>query len=250
MIIPSLHKQPVPLDRAAHRDLRIKPQATDWSIAAAMNSMPVLAVEFGDLCRDYPILFVRTGSDTTASVAPIAVFGLAAQENLFFDGGRWRAHYMPTALVSYPFSIARIDGQEQKALCIDMAWPGFSRTEGTALFNDDGSLGTHLQAMQTQLDKLDFEARRTAEMCQWLVDKQLLRDMRFDADLPDGQKLLVEGFLTIDDAKFAALDDADVVSMFRNGLMRMVQAHQISMVNMRKLVQWRLERAAGAAPGP
>ena len=247
MIIPALHKQPVPLDRTAHRDLRIKPQPTDWSVAAAMNSMPVLAVEFGDLCRDYPILFVRTGNDAAASVAPIAVFGLAAQENLFFDGVRWRANYMPTALVSYPFSIARVQGQEQKALCIDMSWPGFSRSEGTALFNDDGSLGTHLQAMQSQLDKLDFEAQRTAEICRWLVDKQLLREMRFDADLPDGQKLQVEGFLSLDEAKFAALADADVLTMFRNGLMGLMQAHVISMGNMRKLVQWRLERAAGAA---
>jgi hypothetical protein len=246
MIIPALHKQPVPLDRSAHRDLRIKPQASDWSVAAAMNSMPVLAVEFADLCRDYPILFVRAGTDVSAPVAPIAVFGLATQENLFLERGRWRANYMPTALVSYPFSIARIDGQEQKALCIDMAWPGFSRSEGTPLFNDDGSLGSHLQAMQAQLDKLDFEARRTAELCRWLVDKQLLRDMRFDADLPDGQKLQVEGFLTIDDARVAALGDADVLAMFRNGLLGMVQAHMISMPHMRKLVQWRLERAAGA----
>ncbi|MEO7851728.1 MAG: SapC family protein [Rubrivivax sp.] len=248
MNIPSLHKHLVALDRSAHRQLRIKPQAPDWTVASGLNSMPVLAVEFGDLCRDYPILFVRApGTDGAASVAPIAVFGLAPQENLFLDGARWRAQAMPAALVAYPFSIARVDKQQQKALCIDAAWPGFSQTEGQPLFNDDGSLGTHLQAMQKQLDQFDFEAQRTVEICRWLVEKQLLREMRFDADLPDGQKLQVEGFLTVDESKFAALGDADVLLIFRNGLLGLMQAHFISMGNMRKLVQWRVARAAAVS---
>lgn len=246
MMIPLLHKQLVPLDRTTHRDLKMKPQPPDWSVARSLNALPVLATEFGDVCREYPILFVRGGPDDTgqAQVSPIAVFGLAAQENLYLDGTRWRAHYMPAALLAYPFSIARVAKQAEKALCIDMAWPGFSASEGERLFNDDGSLGAHLLAMQKQLHQFDFEAQRTAEVCRFLVDKELLRDMRFDAELPDGKKLQVEGFLTVDQAKFGALPDADVVLMHRNGLLGLVQAHFISMAHMRKLVQWRLERGA------
>jgi len=246
MIIPTLHKQLVPLDRVHHRELKMQSRAPDWTVAKDLNSLPVVAGEFGELCREYPVLFVRAGTDDKghAQVAPIAAFGLAARENLFLDGPRWRATYMPAALMAYPFSIARVDNQAQKALCIDMAWPGFSTTEGAALFNADGSLGTHLQAMQQQLDQFDFEVQRTSAVCHFLVERELLREMRFDAELPSGEKLRVDGFLAVDQVKFAALRDADVLAMHHNGMLGLIHAHFTSMANMRKLVQWRMERAA------
>ena len=246
MIIPALHKQLVALDRVLHRDLKLQSRPPDWTVAKGLNSLPVVASEFGDLCREYPVLFVRAGNDDKGQtqVAPIAAFGLSAQENLFLDGPRWRATYMPAALMAYPFSIARVDNQAQKALCVDMAWPGFSKTEGDALFNPDGSLGAHLQAMQKQLDQFDFEAQRTSAVCHFLVERELLREMRFDAELPGGEKLRVDGFLAVDQAKFAALPDADVLAMHHNGMLGLIHAHFISMANMRKLVQWRVECAA------
>jgi hypothetical protein len=127
-----------------------------------------------------------------------------------------------------------------------MAWPGFSNTEGDALFNPDGSLGAHLQAMQKQLDQFDFEAQRTTAVGHFLVERELLREMRFDAELPGGEKLRVDGFLAVDQAKFGALSDADVLAMHRNGMLGLIHAHFISMANMRKLVQWRVERRAAA----
>ena len=90
MIIANLHKQMVALDRNLHRNLRVLQQGVDWSIAAGLNALFVAGAEFGDLCREYPILFVRAGQDEKgqAQVAPIAVLGLAPQENLFLQGAQ------------------------------------------------------------------------------------------------------------------------------------------------------------------
>jgi hypothetical protein len=107
-------------------------------------------------------------------------------------------------------------------------------------------LGEHLQAMQKQLDQFDFEAQRTSAVCHFLVERELLREMRFDAELPGGEKLRVDGFLAADQAKFGALNDADVLAMHRNGMLGLIHAHFISMANLRKLVQWRVERGAAA----
>jgi hypothetical protein len=79
-----------------------------------------------------------------------------------------------------------------------------------------------------------------------LVEKDLLRDMRFDATLPDGSKLGVDGFLTIDEQKLSALSDADVLMLSRNGLLGLIHAHQISLGNMGRLVEWHVERQAAA----
>jgi hypothetical protein len=58
----------------------------------------------------------------------------------------------------------------------------------------------------------------------------------------DGQKLQVDGFLAVDEARFAALPDADVLSLQRSGMLGLIQAHFISLGNMRKLMQWRFDR--------
>lgn len=104
--------------------------------------------------------------------------------------------------------------------------------------------------MTRQLEQFELEVQRTREIGRLLVEKDLLREMRFDAELPDGQKLQVDGFLTIDEKRVAALPDADILQMYRNGVMGLIHAHYVSMGNMRKLVQWRIDRLpAGRAGG-
>ncbi len=101
--------------------------------------------------------------------------------------------------------------------------------------------------MNQQLEQIEFEVQRTREIGRLLVDKDLLREMRFDAELPDGQKLKVDGFLSVDEKQLAKLGDADLLAMHRNGVMGLVYAHLVSMGNLRKLVQWRI---GGGTPAP
>jgi hypothetical protein len=68
--------------------------------------------------------------------------------------------------------------------------------------------------------------------------------MRFDATLPDGKTVVVDGFHTVNDERFAALADAQVIELFRNGLLGLIHAHQLSLPLMRRLVERRLARAA------
>ena len=63
MIVEALYKNVMALDRVAHRTLRIKHPFTDLSRTSGMNAVFVTAVEFADVCREYPIVFVRAGKD-------------------------------------------------------------------------------------------------------------------------------------------------------------------------------------------
>ncbi len=249
MIINALHRQVVPLDRNLHRNLRIHQPQMDWSVAAALNSVFVASAEFGDVCREYPILFVRAGTDPQGKplVAPIAALGLAPRENLYLQGTRWRALYIPALLRAYPFGTGRVGTDPQGVLSIDIGWAGLSQTEGIALFDADGEPSEQLKTIGKQLEQIEVEIQRTREFGRLLLDKDLLRDMRFDAELPDGQKLKVDGFLSVDEKQLAKLSDADLLALHRNGVMALVYAHLVSMGNLRKLVQWRIEAAAPAA---
>jgi hypothetical protein len=70
--------------------------------------------------------------------------------------------------------------------------------------------------------------------------------MRFDATLPDGNQLVVDGFFSLDEAKLSALPDATVLELHKNGALALIHAQQISLGHMRRLVERRLARTANA----
>lgn len=251
MINPNLHRQPVALDSVQHRHLTLTAPITDWRMADRLNALFVAAVEFGDVCREFPIVFVRAGKEDDGSdaIAPIAVLGLTQNENLYVSGERWRAQYMPALLRMYPFCIARIDA-EKFAICLDMAWSGLNAPGGHPLFDAEGQPAELLKSMQQQLEALETEIQRTRMVGRRLNELGLLQDMRFDVTLPDGKQLTVDGFLTVDEDKLKALPDAALLDLQRSGLLGLVHAHLISLGNMRRLAEWRMQKQGLQNPLP
>lgn len=251
MITSNLHNNAVALDRDAHRSLKLKLPVTDWGVAAKLNAIFIAAVEFGDVAREYPIVFVRAGKDEAGKemIAPIAVLGLQQEQNLYLDGPKWNANYLPAVIRSYPFAIGRINA-ERFAICVDMAWPGTNQVDGDAVFTADGQPTELLSGTQKHLELLEGEVQRTREACQRLLEADVLRDMRFDAELPDGRKHTVDGFLTVDETRLKELPDATVVQLHRDGLLGLVHAHWMSLHHMQRLLQWHMERAPAAPAAP
>lgn len=248
MITQNLHSQAVHLDTVKHRELKLELPITDWRVASKLNVLFVAAGEFGDVCRDFPIVFVKAGKEPDGSdaIAPIAVFGLLANDNLYVQDGVWRAQYIPTVLHSYPFCITRIDA-ERFAICVDMAFEGISQTEGTPLFDSQGQPTELLQNMSKHLETLEGEIQRTRLIGKRLLELGLLQDMRFDATLPDGRQQSLDGFMTVDDKKVTDLPDATVCELHRNGILGLIHLHWVSLGNMRRLANWHAERTPAPA---
>lgn len=247
MINNLLHKQPMALDRNDHRFMRLRWPIADWSVASRLNAIFIAAVEFGDAARDYPIVFVSAGQedDGKMAVAPIAVLGLSKENNLFIEGSAWRGQYIPAVLRAYPFAIGRID-EGKFAICFDASCPSLSGTEGESMFNAQGEPTDFMKNVQSQLESLEIEIQRTKLLCHQLRDMDLLREMRFDGTLPDGSKIAVDGFLTVDNARLNALPDDKVLELHRTGALGMVHAHYVSLGNMNKLLDWHVKRLAAS----
>ena len=251
MIIPNLFKTPQAVDSVRHRGYKLASPVQDWSIASALNSVFLASVEFGDACSEYPIVFIEAGKDEQgrAEVAPIAVLGLNDKQNLFVDGGKWRANYQPALLRAYPLGIARQDAT-RVVVVMDEGYSGWSQTDGQPMFDEKGEPSAFLGGMRDQLEKVEAEIQRTRHFGRLLVEAELLTPQRFDATLPDGQKLMVDGFMTVDEAKFGALPDEKILQMHKNGALGLIHAHQISLRHMRKLVEWHVQRVAAAPAAP
>ncbi len=249
MIDPTLFVEAQALDRAQHRALRVDFNRVRVERTAGLNSLFIAAVEFGDVCREYPIVFVEAGTNEAGQteVAPVAVLGLAPGENLLLDGSTWAARYVPALLRGYPFGIARVDA-ENFVVVFDAKSGDLGAEGGEAIFNDAGEPTPALDERRRFVEEFEREAQRTRFACQRLLELDLLRPMRFDATLPDGTTVSVEGFRTVNEERMASLSDAQVLELHKSGLLGLIHAHQISLGVMRILVERRLER--GLARGP
>ncbi len=237
---PPMYGNLVPLDREVHKKLRLKVDANTVKRVESMNSLFVAAAEFGEACKEFPIVFVRVGEVPTdgskQAVAPLAVLGLKPGSNRFIKEGQWTANYAPAYLRRYPFTMVRLEpGSDQMAMCFDADWEGFSETEGTPLFADDGQPTEFLVNAKDFVENFERETERTRLACDELVKLDLLQDMRFEATLPTGEKLDVEGFMAIDEEKLAKLEDADIIKLHRTSLISLIELHRVSMSNMPRL---------------
>jgi SapC len=249
MIDPVLFATPVALDRVQHRTQRLHVPALRFDRTAGMNSLFVAAVEFIDAARDYPIVFVEAGQgdDGQREVAPVAVLGLTQGENLMLNAdGSWAARYVPALLRGYPLGLARTDAQNF-VVVIDAKADALSTTAGEPLFNDKGEPTPMLEERRKFLEQLENEAQRTRLLGRSLLELDLLQPMRFDATLPDGQQLSVDGFFTVDEKKFHELPDDKLSHLHKSGILAMIYAHQFSLGLMRGLVERRVARSPKTA---
>lgn len=249
MIVTNLHKEPIALDTVLHRDLRLKNDLNAVPLLAPFTSFMVSVSEFNDVATTFPILFVRAAPDALGkdTVAPVAVFGMKPGENLFAIDGKWDAPYIPAMLRAYPFTMARIEGSDRWAMVFDNTWEGMSRTEGTPLFNEQGEASELLNNVHKFVQDLESDIERTRQACAVLMDLKLLKPMRFDATLANGESLSVDGFLTADEEAIGKLTDAQIAMFYRNGLLGLLQTHIMSLNNMRRLLDRRIIQGNAAA---
>ncbi|MEP7282874.1 MAG: SapC family protein [Rubrivivax sp.] len=255
MIIPDLHRQPVGLDPAKHRALTLPVPLTDWSPAAGLSAIFLTAAECVHAARDFPIVFIVAGKNDEGGddVAPVAVLGIHAGENLYVGAnGRWRASHVPAVLATYPLCVARIDAR-QYAVCLDESWPGLQADAGSTgqrLFDDAGEPAALLRDAQTELQRVEQQVDQTRAIGHRLAALGLLEDRRLDGTLPDGSTVKLDGFMMVNEERVNALSDEDALSLHKDGLLALIHAHWISLGHMRRLFEWRAERLSASASPP
>ena len=254
MINSALYRDPQLLDAKLHRHKKLK-SWKDFSPMRAMHAVFLAATEFPQAALEMPIIFINTGERTASGkpmVSSVALMGLAANENLCVsEDGRWLGRYLPGFLRRFPFLTAGVEGTDQAGVFIDVAYEGFSDTEGEALFDDQGQPTDTLKRVLEYLQRFDEEQRRTRLFCQRVVELDLLKEMQADAKMPDGQSVKVEGFLVIDEEKLHKLPDETVLELHRNGMLMLMQIHLVSLGNIAQLVDRKAQRvvqAAGTTP--
>ena len=189
-----IYERAVPVTRARHGNCGVKAGA-DFSFASDVNSMPLLAQEFREAIREYPIVFAGSGEN----IMPAVLLGFGENDNLFVDeAGKWNARYIPAFARRYPYVFSSSDDGKTLTLCIDEEFSGFSeKGDGERLFDDAGEQTAYLKKVlefQTEFQRL---FQRTQAFCKNLQQLDLLDPMQAQLKMGAEEEMLIGGFMVV-----------------------------------------------------
>lgn len=241
-----IYDRPVPLNRKAHRHLRLQNRPGDMAFAAHLNSAPLAAAEFGRAALSLPIVFAGSTADTAV---PAVLLGLEERRNLLVGADdRWQPEaYVPAFLRRYPFVLAEKDDGEDFTVCLDEAYPGLGDT-GEPLFDEQGQDTPLLANALGFLGDYQREVARTREFVARLREHELLEQKVVRVQPANAPEFSLQGFFVVDEAKLRGLKSRVVQTLMREGDLGLIYAHLLSLSNVERLT--RLLDAHGRASAP
>lgn len=214
-----------------HRDLRVETARGERWGDGHMACL-IVPGEFRRVQDDYPILFRQTPERDR--IDPYALFGFEAGENLFLDGERWDARYVPLALDVQPLLIGR--GPAGPQVHLDTAHPRVGAAEGTRLFDAEGRPAPWLEQRIAGLEALDAGMREAADFVAALRRHDLLEPLTLEITLDDGATHRLVGWHTIDEERLRALDAAALGELHAAGHLLPLFMAVASLGNVGRLV--------------
>lgn len=210
---------------------------------AAYGDAVMHAVTFPTELRNvqacYPIVFQKTAD---GSFQPLALFGFTPGQNLFLDGERWDAPYIPLAIERQPFLIGRSD--EELVMHVDLDSPRIGTDTGEPLFLPHGGTSEFLERMNSVLRALHEGLQATPAFIDALLAHDLLESFVLDIQLDDGSEHRLAGFYTINEERLRALDGAALERLHRQGHLEPVFMAVASLAHLRDLID-RVNRRHG-----
>ena len=228
------------LNNIAHKDLKV---ITQYSARFGDNIGSVLTfpTEFGEVQREYPILFQRNAAN--GKFSSVALLGFKPDENLFLDEfSGWNANYIPAAMERGPFLIGfqdqRADGGEEKApvVHVDMDNVRVNYSEGKAVFLEQGGMSPYLERINHVLKHIYDGMAISDAMFDAFITLELIEPVTLDIELNEREQYQLNGNYTLNREKLAALSGSDLARLNAAGFLRCAFLVIESLGNIQRLI--------------
>ncbi|RBK66004.1 peptidase, partial [Xanthomonas oryzae pv. oryzae] len=186
------------LNNLDHRDLRVI-TAHGAAYGDEVVSAATFPQEFRQLQAQYPIVFHRSGE---RSFQPLALLGLRLGENLFLDGARWDAPYIPLSIQRQPFLIG--EQPDGPMVHIDLDSPRISSAEGELLFREHGGTTDFLDRISQVLRTLHDGLAASDAFVERVLRYDLLEPFVFEATLNNGLECRLAGLYVVHEERLRA----------------------------------------------
>ncbi len=231
---------PVLLNNVDHAALRV---ATGHGarFGDAVNQAVVFPSEFEELQREYAILLRR---NEAGAYRAVVLLGLDPDENLFLEGDRWDARYVPALHARGPFSIGRDgpDGEPMIHVDLDHSRVG---DDGEPVFREHGGNAPLLDHVTAVLRTIVDGAAMGEPMIALWDELDLIAPVTLQLDLEEGRRYNVPDCFTVDAARLGALGGDALARLSAAGLLAPALFMASSLGNVRALLDRKLRRERG-----
>lgn len=238
--IPPGYKGLVALDKETHKGKGIVSRGRH-RFALGLNGIHVVAAEFVQAARHYPLVFAQ--DPNTGGFLPLAITGLNQDQNLFIgDDGEWeKDSYIPAYVRCWPFFGVRLTGEEAKngniLICVDESG---LETSSQAVFDAEGKTSTDFAPVQTLISEMEGARPATEHLCQSAKELGLLEPFEAHAFPKGGQEMRLRGMFRVNEDKLNELQGKDLKRLMKHGELSRIYAHLMSLDNFKLL----MDRAA------
>lgn len=227
------------LNNLDHRDLRVI-TARGAAYGDDVMSAATFPQEFRQLQGQYPIVFHRSDS---GRFQPLALLGLRLGENLFLDGARWDAPYIPLAIQRQPFLIGQ--QPEGPMVHVDLDSPRVSTQDGELLFREHGGTTDFLYHISQLLRTLHDGLAASDAFVERLLRYELLEPFVFEATLDNGLDCRLAGLHTVHEERLRTLGNTALLDLHRHGDLEPLYMAVASIAQFRHLLERLNRRHAG-----
>ena len=217
------------------------------AFAAGLNGIYLVAAEFIQAVRNYPVVFAQ--EPNTGEYLPLAITGLNQDENLFVgEDGNWQKDtYIPAYVRRWPFYGVRITGEEAKngnvLICVDES--GLEASV-QAVFDAEGKPSADFAPVQTLISELEGARPATEHLCKSIKELGLLEPFEAHAFPKTGQEMRLRGMFRVNEEKLNELPGKDLKRLMKHGELSRIYAHLMSLDNFKFLMDRAAERHKGA----
>ncbi|OUR63220.1 hypothetical protein A9Q74_03185 [Colwellia sp. 39_35_sub15_T18] len=226
-----------PVRKEQHQKLKLS-KTRDLAHVAGQHIVPVTAAEYAQASASFPVVLVK--NPDSERYRSVAMLGLEAGENLYFQDEKWTALSLPQSIAMVPFSLG-MDPDKENTLtaCIDLDSPFVGEDKDLALFEEDGKESEVLDNVQQALGRLYDNERMTENFIKELEENDLLQELELNVALSTGEKKKLVGIFTINEDKVKDLSDEKVIDFHKRGLFVPIYSMLGSLSQVNRLVQLR-----------
>ncbi|WP_231902393.1 SapC family protein [Microbulbifer thermotolerans] len=244
---------PVLLDNVTHKNLRVITRSGK-AFGDSVNLVPVFPPEFGDVQREYPILLRK---EKEGGYQALALLGFDVGENLFLEGDRWQASYIPGVIARGPFMIGfqqwERDGEllREPVIHVDMNSPRIrdGGEEGEPVFLPYGGNSPYLERIAAILRAIHQGVTVSKTMYAALESLGLIEPVNIQIEIHRDQHYDLQGYFTIADEKLAELRGDALEELNRAGFLGGAFLLRASLNNVKKLIEMKRRKIIGRTSG-
>lgn len=227
----------VPIKSDLHKNLKVITER-DLSHANDSHIVPIHASEYSKAASSFPIVIIKeTQSQAYRSVV---MLGVDEGENLYTDGKKWNATYIPQTITMVPFVLS-LDPEKENTLttCINTDSPYVSEDKGEALFDAEGNDTEFFKGIKESLGRIYQNEINTDKFIKELEANDLLKEYELNLVSGSGERHRMRGLFSIDEQKLAELPEEKVLDFHKRGLFIPIHAMLISLGQVQRLAQLR-----------